>query len=126
MLSVLCLFGQIGLFLHWDLWVCIIIDYTTIPQPLFYLGPEDDLEDSSAGSSADSSVDADPHTEVSSVSDAETESQAESMTEAIQSSVADIVSTCGYLSHPFMVPPPTPVTSAASTTPTMGSSESRS
>ena len=89
-----------------------------MPQPLFYIGPEDDLEDSSAGSSAgssaDTSVDADPHHEVSSTSETETESQAESITEAIQSSVADIVSTYGYLSHPFRVPPPTPVTSAAS------------
>ena len=77
-----------------------------MPQPLFYLGPEYVLEDYSA--------DADLRTEVSSMSKAETESQAESVTEALHSSVTDLMSTGGYWYHPFKVPPPSPVPSAAS------------
>ena len=58
-------------------------------------------------------MDADLHTEVSSMSEAESESQAESMTEALHSSVTDLMSTCGHWYHPFKVPPPSPVPSAA-------------
>ena len=77
-----------------------------MPQPLFYLGPEYVLEDYL--------MDADLHTEVSSTSEAETESQTESVTEALHSSVTDMMSTGGYWYHPFKVPPPSPVPSAAS------------
>ena len=83
-----------------------------MPQPLFYLGPEDVLEHYSVEDSVDDSTDADVQTEVSSESEIEEESQAECMTEAIRSSVTDMMSTCGYLHPQFRVPPPSPASSS--------------
>ncbi|KAK0517236.1 hypothetical protein JMJ35_000391 [Cladonia borealis] len=92
-----------------------------MPQPLFYLGPEDVLDDHSADESLDGSVDdlagddsedADLQTGVSSTTEAEPGSQEESMTEAIHSSVTDMMSTCGYLHPQFRVPPPSPASSS--------------
>ena len=89
-----------------------------MPQPLFYVGPEDVLEQDSVNDSmddsmndlADDSTDAAVQTEVSSDSDIEEESQAEHMTEAIRSSVTNMMLTCGNL-HEFRVPPPSPASS---------------
>ncbi|KAK0512683.1 hypothetical protein JMJ35_004700 [Cladonia borealis] len=91
-----------------------------MPQPLFYVGPEDVLEqysvedsvDDSMDDLADDSTDADVQTEVSSESEIEEEPQAEYMTEAIRSSVTDMMSTCGYLYPQFRVPPPSPASSS--------------
>ena len=81
-----------------------------MPQPLFYLGPEDVLDDHLVDDSLDGSVDnlagddsedADLQIEVSSTREAEPGSQEDSMTEAIHSSVTNMRSTCGYLHPPF-------------------------
>ena len=85
-----------------------------MPQPLFYLGPEDVLDDNSVEDSRDGSVDdlagdesevADLLTEVSSTSEAGPGSEEDSMTEPIHSSVTEMMSKCGYL-HELRVPPP--------------------
>ena len=94
-----------------------------MPQPLFNLGPEDVLDDHSVDDSLDGSVDdqagddsedADLQTEVSSTSEVEPGSQEDSMTEAIHSSMTNMMSTCGYLTPPVRVPPPSLASSATS------------
>ena len=76
-------------------------------RPLFYLGSEYIFKE-------EFTADIDLQNEVCSMSEDETESQADSVTEALHSSVTDLMSSCGYWYHPFKVPPPSPVPSAAS------------
>ena len=93
-----------------------------MPQPSIYLGPEDLLDEHSVDDSLDGSMDdpagddsedADLQIEVSSTSEAEPGCQEDSMAEAIHSSVTNMMSTCGYLTLPLRVPPPSPVSSSS-------------